>query len=140
MKPVHLEPHDTQFQTPQDYDSETEARAQAAIITYFNEHEIVPSPIDCQLRNQKLVLAEELMETSSLGSLSLGKAKKKQSADGSAQTILTFPPILPKSVEDLLRPYFSYTAVSDLFDYFHLRIGLTRFPFIPGPTAEPQRL
>jgi protein aurora borealis len=110
MKPVHLEPHDTQFQTPHDYDSETEARAQAAIITYFNEHEIVPSPIDCQLRNQKLVLSGDLMETSHA---SLSKAKQKvQSADGSAQTILTFPPVLPKSIEDLLKPYFSYTAVS----------------------------
>lgn len=58
----------------------------------------VPSPIDCQLRNQKIFLP-------SRG----GSAVKRPRRDAICQTELTLPPLLPKEIEDLLRPYFSYT-------------------------------
>lgn len=34
---------------------------------------------------------------------------KPTKRDGYCQTELTFPPILPKNIEDILRPYFIYT-------------------------------
>jgi hypothetical protein len=52
LHPAHLEPHDTQFQTPHDYDSETEARAQADIRTFFNKTEIGES---CHFPHQTVI-------------------------------------------------------------------------------------
>lgn len=101
LGPANLEPHETQFmETP---DPVLEAQAQAAISTYFKEHSIVPSPDDCQLRNQKIILKNE-----SSGSDGSTGRKSKRKRDGIAQTILSFPPNLPKEIEDLLAPYFSY--------------------------------
>jgi protein aurora borealis len=64
--------------------------------------------MDCQLRHQQIHLEDEVMETSRI-SMSVGRLKMK--CDGSAQTVLTFPPILPNDIENLLKPYFSYTVV-----------------------------
>ncbi|XP_053679238.1 protein aurora borealis [Anopheles nili] len=101
LGPANVEPHETQFlETP---DPVKEARAQAAISTYFKEHSIVPSPIECHLRNQKIVLAKENLHTSTSGSVT-GSTKRKF-RDGTCQTVLTFPPNLPKVIEDVLQKY-----------------------------------
>lgn len=101
LGPANVEPHETQFmETP---DPVTEAKAQAAISAYFKDNSIVPSPIDCQLRNQKIILNGE---STAIDSFTGRKSKRKR--DGIVQTILTFPPILPKEVEDILAPYFSF--------------------------------
>lgn len=57
---------------------------------------IVPSPIDCQLRKQKINFP----------------TKKKQQRDAICQTDLQLPIKLPKEIEDLLLPYFSYATVN----------------------------
>uniref|UniRef100_A0A182MYS8 Protein aurora borealis n=1 Tax=Anopheles dirus TaxID=7168 RepID=A0A182MYS8_9DIPT len=104
LGPANVEPHETQFlETP---DPVAEARVQAAISTYFKEHSIVPSPIDCPLRKQKIVLSQDSRDTStSEGAAGYSKRKLR---DGLCQTVLTFPPNLPKAVEDMLQQYLTY--------------------------------
>uniref|UniRef100_A0A182JY90 Protein aurora borealis n=1 Tax=Anopheles christyi TaxID=43041 RepID=A0A182JY90_9DIPT len=104
LGPVNVEPHETQFiETP---DPVAEARVQAAISTYFKEHSIVPSPIDCPLRNQKIVLSKDSSTSTSSGS-GTGTSKRKV-RDGISQTVLSFPPHLPKEIEDVLQKYLTY--------------------------------
>lgn len=55
----------------------------------------VPSPDDCPLREQKIVLNRDNQQPRVL-------------RDNCCQTELTLPPILPKEVEDVLRPYFTF--------------------------------
>lgn len=101
LGPANVEAHETQFmETP---DPVLEAKAQAAISAYFKDHSIVPSPIGCQLRSQKILLNGE---STAIDSFMGRKSKRKR--DGVTQTVLTFPPILPKEVEDMLAPYFGF--------------------------------
>lgn len=97
---ANFEPYESQFlQTP---DTAREAKAQAAISAYFNEIS-VPSPADCPLRNQKIILNGD---ASFSGSFAGRKSKRKR--DGICQTVLTFPPELPPEVEAMLAPYFNF--------------------------------
>ncbi|XP_065362181.1 protein aurora borealis [Calliphora vicina] len=97
LKPAHVEPHETQF-----HDSpnpELEAKAQSAISSYFKEQQIVPSPIDCPLRSNRIVLSEIN------GTTPLSKPGRRI-RDCASQTELTLPPILPPALEEALKPYF----------------------------------
>ncbi|XP_038113556.1 protein aurora borealis [Culex quinquefasciatus] len=99
---ANFEPYESQFlQTP---DTAREAKAQAAISAYFNEIS-VPSPVDCPLRNQKIIL-NGADSSSFSGSFAGRKSKRKR--DGICQTVLTFPPVLPPEVEAMLAPYFNF--------------------------------
>lgn len=93
LNPANVEAHETQFQSL--VDPETEAKAQAAIQTFFKHQIIAPSPESCPFRGQKLILSPPV---------SILKGKR----DGYCQTELTLPPILPKDLENALRPYFTY--------------------------------
>lgn len=114
LNPASFEAHETQFTSTTDPD--VEAKAQAAISSFFREQIIgkrtknktniqfcwnfeflVPSPVDCPLRNQKIILSDEPYRVS------------KNTRDGICQTELSLPPNLPKDIEDLLKPYFSQT-------------------------------
>uniref|UniRef100_A0A336KAC7 Protein aurora borealis n=1 Tax=Culicoides sonorensis TaxID=179676 RepID=A0A336KAC7_CULSO len=103
LAPAKVEVSELQFQ--QCHDPELEERAQAAINSYFKENEIVPSPMDCQLRNQKIVLRNE----SSIYMSSINGSGSKRVRNGICQTELTFPPILPKEIEDLLSTFCTFT-------------------------------
>lgn len=63
------------------------------------------------LRNQKIILNDDTFmstnQSSAIKNTEQQHMTKKR--DGCCQTELTFPPILPKNVEDILRPYFTYT-------------------------------
>lgn len=59
----------------------------------------MPSPNDGSAREQKNVLPTSLQKTE----------KSRAKRDGYCQTELTLPPILPKEIEDALRPFFTYT-------------------------------
>lgn len=59
----------------------------------------VPSPDDCPIRDQKIILAKTNRDS---------QQSVRVMRDNSCQTELTLPPILPKHVEDVLRPYFSF--------------------------------
>lgn len=93
LNPANVEAHETQFQST--VDPETEAKAQAAIHTFFKEQIIAPSPESCPYRGQKLLLSPPVQPS---------KGKR----DGYCQTELTLPPILPKELEKALLPYFTY--------------------------------
>lgn len=60
---------------------------------------LVPSPEDCPFREQKIILSSSLMKN----------GKSRNVRDGYCQTELTLPPVLPKEIEDLLKPFFTYT-------------------------------
>lgn len=93
MKPADVEPHETQFHDSPD--PEVESKAQLAISAFFKESHNVPSPVDCPLRKQRIILEDNTPISN----------KSRRRRDCEVQTELTFPPILPKALEDALRPY-----------------------------------
>lgn len=75
---------------------------------------LVPSPQDCSLRKQKIILKEEASCAHIVNSTSLPRNSAQltenrpecvQSHDVASQTIYSFPPILPKEIEDLLKKF-----------------------------------
>lgn len=124
LGPANVEADETQF--VMHTDPEMEARAQEVITSYFRDNIILPSPINCPLReaSEKTRLLpqdpdelEQLERRTKNESLVKKKAEEKiKSApkrikvrDGVCQTVLTFPPKLPKEVEDLLAGFCTYT-------------------------------
>ncbi|XP_059607438.1 protein aurora borealis [Phlebotomus argentipes] len=99
LNPATIEAHETQFLNSPNPD--VEARAQAAISTYFREQHVVPSPIDPPMRQKPILYSEE--QDSSI-------APEPGKRNGIAQTVLTLPPRLPKDVEDALAPFFTFTS------------------------------
>lgn len=100
LTPADVEPHETQFNGSPD--PEQESKAQLAISTFFKESHIVPSPVDCPLRKQRIVLNE--LDNNTPISKKTTPARKVR--DCEVQTELTLPPVLPKALEEALRPYF----------------------------------
>lgn len=122
LGPANVEADETQF--VMNTDPELEARAQEAITSYFKGNVILPSPISCPLREASAMtrlLPEdpgELLDLSqqrreSLENLAAANNKSQlkriKVRDGTAQTVLTFPPKLPKEVENLLAAFCTYT-------------------------------
>lgn len=103
LNPTNVEAHETQFLSV--IDPEQEARAQAAISTYFKEMLTVPSPVDCPLRKQNIA---SLMPAACKRNKALA-APKPRRHDAECQTMLTLPPQLPAGLEELLRPFCTYT-------------------------------
>jgi len=133
LNPVNLVPYETQFR--QDVDPNLEAKCQAAISSFFNEQQIgefralcmflmliiqflvVPSPRECSLRSQKIILQSELKIVNStavsvdaiMSSTAMAMSHQSEipsfKRDIATQTALTFPPILPKEVENVLKKY-----------------------------------
>ncbi|XP_060653108.1 protein aurora borealis [Drosophila nasuta] len=98
LKPADVEPHETQFHDSPD--PEQESKAQLAISAFFKESHIVPSPVDCPLRKQRIILHEHDDNTP------ISNKTKLRSRDCEVQTELTLPPVLPQALEEALRPYF----------------------------------
>lgn len=123
LAPANLEASELQFQTS--HDPEVEAKAQAAISSYFKENDVVPSPVSCALRSQKIILCRESSLNMSFATHTGGSVgKKRQTRDGSSQTVLTLPPVLPKDLEQLLLPFFTYSQVSDASVFILLLLDL----------------
>ncbi|XP_016955969.1 protein aurora borealis [Drosophila biarmipes] len=97
LKPADVEPHETQFHDSPD--PELESKAQLAISAFFKESHIVPSPVDCPLRKQRIILNHSEDNTPISN-------KSRRRRDCEVQTELTLPPVLPKALEEALRPYF----------------------------------
>lgn len=119
LGPAILEPHETQFiDSP---DPAKEAKAQAAISSFFKEQKIVPSPFvdnvnimsstvteysqaekqSAHFQAQRVILAHINGDTP------VSKPGRRI-RDSSSQTMLSFPPILPPEIEAILKPYFNY--------------------------------
>ncbi|XP_061386290.1 protein aurora borealis [Musca vetustissima] len=97
LMPANVEPHEAQFNDSPD--PELEAKAQMAISSYFKDNQIVPSPVDCPLRSQRIVLHDFS------GTTPISKPGRRI-RDCASQTELTLPPILPPALEEALKPYF----------------------------------
>lgn len=104
MRPVEIEeflPQQTCSPDP-----ELEIRAQAAIDRFFQQNHIVLSPWEIRQRKNKSCVSMEtpnrLLELNSTKEL---KSKK----DSWTQTILSLPAALPENVEEVLKPYFTFT-------------------------------
>ncbi|XP_030568787.1 protein aurora borealis [Drosophila novamexicana] len=97
LKPADVEPHETQFHDSPD--PEQESKAQLAISAFFKESHIVPSPVDCPLRKQRIIINEINDNTP------ISNKTKPRSRNCEVQTELTLPPVLPKALEEALRPY-----------------------------------
>ncbi|CAG9808838.1 unnamed protein product [Chironomus riparius] len=115
LNPVNVVPHETQF--CQEEDPQFEEKAQAAISSFFQEQQIVPSPNVCNLRKHKIQLTEEIHSTQIYNSTALTSNSAmisntspfgsipKIKRDMTTQTALSFPPNLPREIEDLLKKY-----------------------------------
>lgn len=118
LNPVNVVAHETQFR--EETDPEREAEAQAAISSFFSEHQIVPSPQNCQLRKQKIelrpdddddriynstALPDNLNRNSSCHNKISENKEIKGKRDIMTQTAVSFPPNLPKEIEDLFKKY-----------------------------------
>ncbi|XP_067647750.1 protein aurora borealis [Eurosta solidaginis] len=107
LQPANVEPHETQFHDSPD--PEYEAKAQSAISSYFKENQIVPSPVDCPLRSQRIILSE-------LNSNTPITKPGRRIRDCGTQTELTLPVILPRALEEALMPYFQpHLSVADRY-------------------------
>ncbi|XP_036327246.1 protein aurora borealis-like [Rhagoletis pomonella] len=105
LKPANVEPHETQFHDSPD--PEYEAKAQSAISSYFKEHQIVPSPVECPLRSHRIILSE-------LNSYTPISKSGRRIRDCGTQTELSLPVVLPRALEEALMPYFQpHLAVAD---------------------------
>ncbi|EDW78916.1 uncharacterized protein Dwil_GK11230 [Drosophila willistoni] len=99
LKPADVEPHETQFHDSPD--AEQESKAQLAISAFFKESYIVPSPVDCPLRKHRIILEDN----TPISNKSNSNATRRR-RDCESQTILSLPPVLPKALEEALKPYF----------------------------------
>ncbi|KAG5898806.1 hypothetical protein JTB14_011016 [Gonioctena quinquepunctata] len=83
-----------------DEDPQIESMVQEKIDRFFSEKVIVPSPLT------EVVRIPLLTDMSKDGP---NFSKTKEYCQGSAQTVLTFPPVLPPHLEEMLKPYFTHT-------------------------------
>lgn len=134
LSAANVVPCESQFHhTP---DPELEAKAQAAISSFFKEQQIASSPINCSLRGPKINLTGFTGECSSIEpnhffmerglsevnmsytedevGIEVIKTQTKQNKKmrhGCSQTVLSMPPKLPTGVEEILASYFTYNEV-----------------------------
>ncbi|XP_011877501.1 PREDICTED: protein aurora borealis [Vollenhovia emeryi] len=106
MRPARIE--DSPLQQTHSPDVELETRAQAAIDRFFRQNQIIPSPWDVREKRIKSFLSQNtpdrfLNDTKSTPELS------KPIKDGWSQTVLSLPQNLPSNVEEVLRPFFTFT-------------------------------
>lgn len=85
-------------QHEQTEDPTLESYVQSKIDMFFNTKEIVPSPFTQPITLQSLIKENDSTDN-----------KPITMKNNSAQTILTLPPVLPLDLEEMLKPYFTYT-------------------------------
>lgn len=119
LNPATVEAYETQFTSQNDPDFE--AKAQAAISSFFKEQIMVPSPnvngADGKagaagqrslFKYATATAAAAYVSATGSDTPSTSQTKKRK-RDNATQTELTLPPILPADVEAALKPYFTYT-------------------------------
>lgn len=130
LKPVRIE--DSPVQQVHSPDLELETKAQAAIDRFFKQNQIIPSPWDARQKESKQPLP---MDTPNrlLNDLNSTQELSKSTKDGKtnersifrnqsifiaivfsawSQTVLSLPLDLPLNVEEVLKPFFTFTQVS----------------------------
>ncbi|RZC33487.1 BORA N, Rep fac-A C and/or tRNA anti-codon domain containing protein, partial [Asbolus verrucosus] len=94
LKPANID-EATISQHVMDQDPTMESLVQEKIDKFFNEKAIAPSPLNEHVKRVALITSP---------------ISKPQYSNNYSQTVLTLPPILPKHVEEVLKPYFTYTS------------------------------
>ncbi|XP_026825611.1 protein aurora borealis isoform X2 [Ooceraea biroi] len=106
---AHIQPAKIEeFPTQQIYspDPEVEVKAQAAIDRFFQQNQIIPSPWEIREQKNKSSIP---MDTPNRP-LELNSTKEvKPRKDVWCQTVLSLPVALPQDVEEVLKPYFTFT-------------------------------
>lgn len=97
MNPVNVIPHETQFKLLEETDPDKEERVQAAISSFFKEQQIVPSP--------RVVGQSTTAVASTSAAIFSVNQIRTEKRDMTTQTALSFPPNLPREIEDLLMQY-----------------------------------
>lgn len=105
LNPANIEPHESQFISHIDPDSE--AQVQAAISTYFiKEHNVLsPDVTEPREQQQQQQQSQPLITHDTPSSSQI----RKRWRSTTTQTELTLPPILPPDLEAALKPYFTHT-------------------------------
>lgn len=130
FNPVNLVPHETQFR--EEIDPDHEAEVQAAISSFFNEHQIVPSPKITSSSSSRVQKFSNICNSTALSNIASSTASnnddnndchitsirisdnnKISKSDSSTQTDLSFPPNLPKEIEELLNRFKNSDNTSD---------------------------
>nr|XP_033339908.1 uncharacterized protein LOC117228317 [Megalopta genalis] len=92
-------------------DQETEVKAQAAIDRFFKENKIIPSPWEVKKKDSRM---EIKTDTPTRASSNMNAVSSKLKKDGWSQTLLSLPPDLPSHVEEVLKPYLTFTQEQNL--------------------------
>ena len=87
-------------------DPETEIKAQAAIDKFFKKNQIIPSPWEIRRKDSRMKIEAD---TPVRASSDLNSESSKSTKDGWSQTVLSLPAELPQHVEEVLKPYFTFT-------------------------------
>lgn len=129
LKPVRIE--ESPVQQVYSPDLELETKAQAAIDRFFKQNQIIPSPWDARQKEGKPLdtpnrLSNDLNSTQELSkSTKDGKISERSTFRSInlsifiatvflawSQTVLSLPLDLPLNVEEVLKPFFTFTQVS----------------------------
>ncbi|XP_043463275.1 protein aurora borealis [Leptopilina heterotoma] len=94
------------IQQPHCTDPEIEREAQDAIDRFFRGNQIIPSPWD---NGEKNNFRKTDMQTPLRGYSDTAKESQSLKKDSWSQTTLSLPPNLPPHVEEILKPYFTFT-------------------------------
>ncbi|XP_058791812.1 protein aurora borealis [Phymastichus coffea] len=99
-------------------DPEIEKNAQEAISRFFNENQIIPSPLEIKTNESNLRVNRDLKTPIRAGE-SIYESKEndnlnKDTKESWTQTVLSLPPVLPPSVEEILKPYFNFIQDQNL--------------------------
>ncbi|KAG7212052.1 hypothetical protein KM043_012408 [Ampulex compressa] len=104
IQPAKIEEFPTQ--QVNNIDPEIEVKAQAAIDQFFNENHIIPSPWELRKKESKWKIK---LSTPTHNGIKPNRESPMLRKDGWSQTILSLPPELPPTVEEALKPYFTFT-------------------------------
>ncbi|XP_041976544.1 protein aurora borealis [Aricia agestis] len=98
-------------------DPALEKIAEEANEKFFSQEMVMPSPLESSKKVKPLIAS---FESSVQTTTSIESVHTKETKDVSAQTMLTFPPILPPEIEKILEPYCNYTEENDIFGEYEI--------------------
>ncbi|KYN07729.1 PREDICTED: uncharacterized protein LOC108779198 [Cyphomyrmex costatus] len=107
IKPVKIE--ESPMQQMYSPEPELERRAQAAIDRFFKQNQIIPSPWGIKRKDNKPPFLSLDTPNKSLSHLNSIQEVSKSTKDAWSQTILSLPLELPQNVEEMLKPFFTFT-------------------------------
>ncbi|XP_050305159.1 protein aurora borealis [Anthonomus grandis grandis] len=100
---------------------EVDSLVQKKIETFFSEKEIVPSPMHVKTNHYVPLMKDcSSWDKSPSSKASTPKTPKPMTCEGSTQTVLTLPPVLPKELEEALKPYFNYHEEDQEYNEDHM--------------------